>query len=272
MKIRRLEGKNALITGSSTGIGQKVAIRFAQEGANVAINYLKQADEPEIIEKLIHEASRCVKEAGCKYLVVSADVSKEEEVERIFDEAIKELGRVDILINNAGIQKPGASHETTMIDFDRVIAVNLRGAYLCARQAIQHFLSREGGGVIVNNSSVHQIIPRPKYLSYAISKAGMANFTRTMALEYAKNGIRVNAIGPGAIDTPINRAKTDDPETWKQLEDHIPIGRAGTAEEIAAVMAFLASDDASYITGQTLYTCGGLTLFPDSTIQWTPGE
>ena len=128
----------------------------------------------------------------------------------MFDEVIGEWERLDILVNNAGIQKPSPSHETTMEDFDKVIAVNLRGAYLCAREAIRHFLSREGDGVIINISSVHQIIPKPKYLSYSISKAGMANLTRTLALEYADKGIRVNAIGPGAIITPINRAWIND--------------------------------------------------------------
>ncbi len=264
MKIKRLEGKNTLITGTSTGVGQIVAMRFAREGANVAINFHKQPGAPEVIGELVEEAKRVITEAGREVLTVDADVSNEDDVMRMFNEVVGKWGRLDILINNAGIQKPGITHETSILDFDRVIAVNLRGAYLCAREAIQHFLSRTGGGVIINNSSVHQIIPRPKYLSYSISKAGMANFTRTMALEYAAHGIRVNAIGPGAIDTPINRDKQENPERWKELENHIPMKRVGTAEEIAAVMAFLASDDASYITGQTLYTCGGLTLFPDT--------
>ncbi|MFQ6103797.1 MAG: glucose 1-dehydrogenase [Candidatus Glassbacteria bacterium] len=270
--MRRLEGKNALITGSSTGMGQKIAMRFAQEGANIAINYLKQPDEPEIVGKLIEEARQSAEKAGRKFLVVHADISKEKDVARMFNEVVDGLGRLDILINNAGIKKPGKNHETSMIDFDRVIAVNLRGAFLCARQAIKHFLKREGGGVIINNSSVHQIIPRPKYLSYSISKAGIANFTKTLALEYARKGIRVNAIAPGAIDTPINRAPIEDPECWRELEDHIPMGRAGTPEEIAGVLVFLASDDASYITGQVIYTCGGLTLYPDQSDQWTPSN
>jgi len=270
--MKRLEGKNALITGSSTGIGQAIAVRFAQEGANVAINYLKGADDPEITDTLVRRACKAIREAGCKDLIVQADVAREDHVGKMFADVIKEWGRLDILVNNAGIQKVGASHETTIEDFDKVIAVNLRGAYLCAREAIKHFLSRDGAGVIVNNSSVHQIIPKPKYLSYAISKAGMAHLTRTLALEYADRGIRVNAVGPGAIVTPINRAWIEDPKQKAEVESHIPMARAGSAEEIAGVVAFLASDDASYITGQTIYACGGLTLYPDFRRAWSSGE
>jgi len=270
--MRRLEGKNALITGSSTGIGQAIAIRFAQEGANVAINYLKRPDEAKITEKLVREACQSIREYDCQDLVVEADISKEEDVVNIFDEVIGKWGSLDILVNNAGIQIPRASHETTVEDFDRVTGVNLRGAYLCAREAIRHFLSREGGGVIINNSSVHQIIPKPKYLSYAMSKAGMANLTRTLALEYADKDIRVNAVGPGAIVTPINRTWIDDPQRRAEVDSHVPLGRAGTPEEVAAVVAFLASDDASYITGQTIYVCGGLTLYPDFRRAWSSGE
>lgn len=270
--MRRLEGKNALITGSSTGIGQAIAIRFAQEGANVAINYLKRPDEAKITEKLVREACQSIREYDCQDLVVEADISKEEDVVNIFDEVIGKWGSLDILVNNAGIQIPRASHETTVEDFDRVTGVNLRGAYLCAREAIRHFLSREGGGVIINNSSVHQIIPKPKYLSYAMSKAGMANLTKTLALEYADKDIRVNAVGPGAIVTPINRTWIDDPQRRAEVDSHVPLGRAGTPEEVAAVVAFLASDDASYITGQTIYVCGGLTLYPDFRRAWSSGE
>lgn len=270
--MRRLEGKNALVTGGPTGIGHAIAVRFAEEGANVAINYHKSVEEAEATQELVRHACQSIKESGCRDLVVQGDVSKEDDVVKMFDAVIGEWGRLDILVNNAGIQKPSASHETKMEDFDRVIAVNLRGAYLCAREALKHFLSREGGGVIINNSSVHEIIPKPKYLSYSVSKGGMENLTRTLALEYADKGIRVNAVGPGAIITPINRAWIDDPKRRAEVESHIPMGRAGNPEEIAAVFAFLASDDASYITGQTIYACGGLTLYPDFRKAWSSGE
>jgi glucose 1-dehydrogenase len=143
---------------------------------------------------------------------------------------------------------------------------------LCAREALRHFLERGKGGVILNNSSVHEIIPKPKYLSYSISKGGMENLTKTLALEYADRGIRVNAVGPGAIVTPMNRAWIDDVKARGEVESHIPMGRAGESDEIAAVFAFLASDEASYITGQTLFACGGLTLYPEFRTSWASGE
>lgn len=269
--MRRLAGKNALITGATSGIGYAIAVRFSQEGANVAVNYRQDDEKAEDVLSTVRNICLSVKGFGCKDLMVQGDVSKEDDVVRMFREVIKEWGRLDIMINNAGIQKSGISHENDMRDFDKVIAVNLRGAYLCAREAIKHFLSREGGGVILNNSSVHEIIPKPNYLSYSISKGGMGNLTRTLALEYAGRGIRVNAVGPGAIITPINKAWTDDPNRRAKVEKHIPMGRSGTPEEIAAVFAFLASDDASYITGQTIYACGGLTLYPDFREDWSSG-
>jgi NAD(P)-dependent dehydrogenase (short-subunit alcohol dehydrogenase family) len=174
----------------------------------------------------------------------------------MFAAVAREFGRVDVLVNNAGIQKPSASEDIEMSDFDRVLGVNLRGAFLCARQAIRHFLSRPGGGVILNNSSVHEIIPKPKYLPYSISKGGMENLTKSLALEYAGQGIRVNAVGPGAVVTPINKAWIDNPKARGEVESHIPMGRAAAADEIASVFAFLASDDASYVTGQTILPAG----------------
>jgi glucose 1-dehydrogenase len=156
-----------------------------------------------------------------------------------------------------------------MESFDRVLATNLRGAYICAREAVKQFLAAEKPGVIINISSVHQIIPKPNYIGYSTSKGGMQNLTRTFALEYAAQGIRVNAIGPGATITPINRAWVDDPEKRAAVERHIPLARAGTAEEMAAVTAFLASDEAAYITGQTLFVDGGLTLYADFSTPWS---
>jgi glucose 1-dehydrogenase len=165
--MERLKGKNALITGASSGIGQAIAVRFAAEGANIAIHYRSGAEQAEATRVM----SRAARSDGTgRELVVQADVSDEDQVKRIFATTIEAFGKLDILVNNAGIQKPCPSHELESADFDRVIAVNLRGPFLCAREAIRHFLSRPGGGVILNNSSVHEIIPKPKYLSYSISK------------------------------------------------------------------------------------------------------
>jgi glucose 1-dehydrogenase len=190
----------------------------------------------------------------------------------MFADTIKHFGSLDVLINNSGIQKPADSDKLEMADFDRVIGVNLRGAFLCAREALRHFLAHNIKGSIVFNSSVHEIIPKPKYVPYSISKGGMENMTKTLALEYASRGIRVNAVGPGAIVTPINMAWINDPKAKGEVESHIPMGRAGTAEEIAGVFAFIASEDASYITGQTLFACGGLTLYPEFRTAWSSGE
>ena len=199
--MRGLKGKNVLVTGGSSGIGQAIAVRFAEHGANVAINYLKQPEEARDTEEQVH--------------------------------------------------------------------VNLRGAFMCAREAIRHYLAEDRPGVILNVSSVHQFIPKPDYLGYSVSKGGMQNLTRTLALEYAGRGIRVNGVGPGATITPINRSWVDDPTKRAMVEQHIPMRRAGDAEEMAAVTAFLLSDDAAYITGQTLFVDGGLTLYPSFETTWS---
>lgn len=267
----RLSGKNVLVTGASSGIGEAIAIRFAREGARVAINYNSGKERADAVKAKTDEAAKSGEVKG-EAITVQADVSNEEQVKKMFEATLKAFGRLDILVNNSGIQKPVPSHELEMSDFDRIIGTNLRGAFICSREAIKHFLSRSGGGVIVNNSSVHEIIPKPKYVPYSISKGGMENMTKTLGLEYADRNIRVNAVGPGAIVTPINNAWINDPKARAEVESHIPMGRPGEADEIAGVFAFLASDEASYITGQTLFACGGLTLYPEFRTAWSSGE
>ncbi|PZO16814.1 MAG: sugar dehydrogenase [Leptolyngbya foveolarum] len=267
--MRGLKGKNVLVTGASSGIGRAIAIHFAAAGAHVAVNY---RSSPKEAAEVIHEIRSNCEKAGIpaddlKNMTVQADVSKEEDVDSMFEQVIATLGGLDILINNAGLQIQGASHEIPISDFDKMIDINMRGAYLCARKAITHFLDH-GGGVIVNDSSVHELIPRPRYVGYTMSKAGMQAMTRTLALEYARDNIRINSFAPGATLTPINPWK-DDPEKKADIESHIPMGRSGTPEEMAAVAAFLASDEAAYITGQTLFVDGGLTLYPSFRTPWT---
>ena len=259
-----LKGKNVLVTGASTGIGRATAVRFAAEGANVAINYSRSAKEADETQQMCREA----RTKGGKEFVIQADVADEAQVQSMFAKTFSEFGGLDVLINNSGIQKESPSHELQMADFDRVIGVNLRGAFLCAREALKHFVATNKAGVILNNSSVHEIIPKPGYVSYSISKGGLENMTRTLALEYASRGIRVNSVSPGAIVTPINNSWIHNAAARAGVESHIPMGRAGSAEEMAAVFAFLASDEASYITGQTLFACGGLTLFPEFRENW----
>jgi glucose 1-dehydrogenase len=269
MGMRGVKGKNVLITGGTSGIGQAMAVRFAEHGANVAINYVRAAGEAEETEEQVQACVRKVRQVGVRDMLVGADVSNEAEVVRMIAETIERLGGIDVLVNNAGIQISKPSHELSAADFDKVLAVNLRGAFLCAREAIKHFLAEGKPGSIINVSSVHQRIPKPSYLGYSVSKGGMQNMTTTLALEYAALGIRVNAIGPGATVTPINRAWIDDPVKREMVTAHIPIPRAGEADEMAGVACFLASDDAAYITGQTLFVDGGLTLYPSFREPWS---
>ena len=264
-----LKGKNVLVTGGSSGIGQAIAVRFAEHGANVAINYLTQPEEAHETEEQVHACARKVRQEGVQDVLVGGDVSSEADVIRMVGEAAEELGGIDVLVNNAGIQISRPSEELSSRDFDRVLAVNLRGAFLCARESIKRFLDSETAGSIINVSSVHQMIPKPNYLGYSVSKGGMMNLTRTLALEFAGRGIRVNGVGPGATITPINRAWVDDPVKAEMVTRHIPMLRAGTADEMAGVACFLASDDAAYVTGQTIFVDGGLTLFADFREPWS---
>jgi glucose 1-dehydrogenase len=257
------------VTGGTSGIGQATAVRFAEHGANVAINYLTTPDEAAGTEAQVHTCLRQVRQHGVRDILVQGDVSSEEDVVRMVREADEGLGGLDILINNAGMQISRPSEQLAGAELDQVLAVDLRGSFLCAREAIKRFLADEKRGVVINVSSVHEVIPRPNYLSYSISKGGMGNLTRTLALEYARRGIRVNGVGPGATITPINRAWTDDPVKTDIVSGHIPLGRAGTADEMAGVCAFLASDDAAYITGQTIFVDGGLTLYADFREPWS---
>jgi glucose 1-dehydrogenase len=264
-----LKGKNVLVTGGSSGIGQAIAVRFAEHGANVAINYLTTPDEAHDTEEHVNACVSRVRQEGVRDVLVQGDVSDEDDVVRMVGMAAEELGGIDVLINNAGIQISRPSDQLSSAHFDKVIAVNLRGSFLCAREAIKQFLADDKGGSIVNVSSVHQVIPKPDYLGYSCSKGGMMNLTRTLALEYAARGIRVNGIGPGATITPINSAWIDDPVKKEQVESHIPMRRAGTADEMGGVACFLASDDAAYITGQTIFVDGGLTLYPSFREPWS---
>ena len=271
--MRGLRGRVAVVTGGSSGIGQAIAIRLGEEGVDVAINYVGPSEGAEATREAIeHGVDICMKkmsESGTHPILVRADVSSEDEVGEMFRRVLDEYGRIDYLINNAGIQIAADSEELPIAQFDKVLAVNLRGAFLCAQQAIRHFLGSGQPGAIVNVSSVHQLIPKPRFVGYSVSKGGMQNLTRTLALEYASRGIRVNGIGPGATVTPINRSWIDDPVKRKAVESHIPMRRAGDAEEMAAVTAFLCSDEAAYITGQTIFVDGGLTLYPSFETTWS---
>ncbi|MBX3557956.1 SDR family oxidoreductase [Chelatococcus sp.] len=266
---QRLKDRFVLITGSSRGIGRAVAIQYAREGATVAINAVSHGQAAEETLASVQAASAEAGFGARDHRVVLADVGSSSAVEAMIASLVAGWGRLDILVNNAGIQAPAPSDTVSDADLQRILGVNLLGAAYCARNAIHHFLSRPGGGIVINTSSVHQIIPKPTYLAYSMSKGGMANLTRTLALEFADKNVRVNAVAPGAITTDINEAWVDDPQKRADVERHIPMGYAASSEEIAPVFAFLASDEARYITGQTIYACGGLTLFGDFKTNWS---
>ena len=256
--------KRILVTGGSSGIGQSIAIRLAAEGARVAINYFRGLEGARTTERTIHAAN-----PAHTPLLLQADLAKEEDVDRMFDEFLAEMGGIDILINNAAYQTECPSHELKRKDFEAVLATNLVGAFHCAQRTLADLRGQGRPGVIINISSVHEIIPKPGFVSYSVSKGGMQNLTRTLALEYAPHGIRVNGVAPGATITPINRAWIDDPEARKAVESHIPMARSGTPEEMAALTAYLCSDESSYITGQTIFIDGGLTLYPEFGTNWS---
>ncbi len=264
----RLAGRFAVITGGSRGIGRAVAERLAREGATVAINHVRDAAEAQTALAAVRAASAEGGPEDPPHRIVEADVSSAQAVDAMIDELTGAWGRLDVLVNNAGIQSPTPGDGCDNGDLERIVAVNLLGAAYCARAAIRHFLTRPGGGVVINTSSVHEVIPKPGFLAYSMSKGGLGNLTRTLALEFADKGIRVNGIGPGATLTSLNDSWRNDPQGRAGVERHIPMGYAASPEEIAPIFAFLASDEASYITGQTLFADGGLTLYGEFKENW----
>jgi glucose 1-dehydrogenase len=259
---RKLEGQVALITGASSGIGAGVAKSLSAEGATVVINY---SSSPDKAEKVLNDIQR----AGGNALTIKADVSNEQEVIDMFRETIKRFGTVDILINNAGLQKDNTFHEMSLEEWNRVIGINLTGQFLCAREAIKEFLRRgvdpsrsKAAGKIICMSSVHEVIPWAGHANYAASKGGVMMLMKSIAQEYAPMKIRVNSIGPGAIRTPINHAAWQTPQSYNQLLKLIPQKRIGEVEDIGGAAVWLASDDSDYVNGITLFVDGGMLLYP----------
>ena len=258
----RLKGQSALVTGANSGIGKAVAIALAMEGANVVVNYVTK---PEIAQQVVDE----IKSNGGTAIALPADVSKEDQVQTMFQAMYKEFGTIDILVNNAGLQKDAAFENMSLADWQLVIDVNLTGQFLCAREATREFLRRGivpdrsvAAGKIICMSSVHEVIPWGGHVNYATSKGGVMLLMKSMAQELAPKKIRVNSIGPGAIQTPINRSAWETPEALKSLLTLIPYNRIGQPEDIGKVAVWLASDESDYITGTTIFADGGMTLYP----------
>ena len=261
---KRLHGQRAIVTGACSGIGASIASAFADAGAAVVVNYpsmRERGDAEAIVDKILAKEERAI--------AIEADVSQEQAVEQMFRTAIEAMGSVDILVNNAGIQSDAPFVDMSLEQWNLVIGVNLTGQFLCARAAAREFLRRgvvpslsRALGKIICISSVHDTIPWSRHANYASSKAGVSMLMKTMAQELGGEGIRVNAISPGAIKTPMNRAAWSTPEAERELLELIPYKRVGVPEDIGACAAWLASDDADYVHGATLYVDGGMLLYP----------
>ena len=254
-----LEGRRALVTGASSGIGKATAIRLGAEGARVAVNYYSDRERPDA-----EAVAAQIDPGGANAFAIKADVGSEPDVVGMVGECQKRLGGLDILVNNAGIEKEVPTLEMPLDLWEAVLRTNLTGAFLCLREA-GRLMAAQKGGVIVNMSSVHEFIPWPGFAHYCASKGGMKLLTQTVAREWAPLGIRVLAIAPGAIATPINDFVLDDAEARHRVESEIPLGRFGRPEEIAAAVAWAASDQAGYVTGTTLVVDGGMSTYPKFT-------
>ncbi len=252
-----LEGRRAIVTGAASGIGKATALRLGAEGADVCVNFYADAERD-----AASEIVATIAEGGRKAIAHQADVGSEEDVVRMVGGAAKAFGGLDLLVNNAGIENQVPTLEMPLADWERVLRTNLTGPFLCMREAGK-LMVKGGGGTIVNMSSVHQFIPWPGFAHYCASKGGMKLLTETAAREWAPHGIRVLNVAPGAIATPINDSVLDDPKARRQVESEVPLGRFGEPEEIAAAVAWAASDQAAYMTGNTLVVDGGMALYPN---------
>jgi glucose 1-dehydrogenase len=257
-----LAGQKALVTGASSGIGRAVAIALAEAGADVAINFLEPSEAANEVVSAIHQI-------GTKAMAIRADVSREDQVQVMFKQAVEELGTIDIVVNNAGIQNDAPIDRMTLEQWDSVIGTNLTGQFLCAREAIREFKRRgiveavsASAGKIIFMSSVHEVIPWAGRVNYAASKGGIMLLMKSIAQEVASLKIRANSICPGAIRTPLNRSAWEEREAYNELMTLIPYKRIGEPDEIGRLAVFLASDYADYITGASIFVDGGMTLYP----------
>jgi glucose 1-dehydrogenase len=249
-----LEGKSAIVTGAGSGLGEGIARRFLEEGMNVVVNYHS--------DRTKDAATALANEFQGRAVAIRADVSKEEGAESLYQAALNNFGSLDVWVNNAGIESRYETHELPLEEWNRTLEVNLTGVFLGSRQALRHFVEYSKKGVIINMSSVHEKIPWPTFAAYTTSKGGIAMFTKTIALEYASRDIRANCIAPGAIETPINAEKFADPVAREMTENMIPCDHIGFVNDVASAAAWLASNASEYVTGQSIFVDGGMTLYP----------
>jgi glucose 1-dehydrogenase len=246
-----LEGKVAIVTGGNSGIGQAIVLALAQQGANVVIDYVAEPSSTLDLE-------RQVAALGNRALGVEADVAQLADMQKLIDAAASRLGRLDIMVNNAGVETRSSILDTTEDQYDKVLAINLKSAFFGTQLAAKQMIAQGGGGRIINITSVHEDWPMPGNTPYCLSKGGMRMLTRTAGVELGPHGVTVVGVGPGAVATPINRSTMDDPAKMKTLDAAIPLARMAEPEEIAAVVAFLAGDGASYLTATTIFADGGI--------------
>lgn len=246
-----LNGKVAIVTGGNSGIGQAIALGLAGAGANIAIDYIAHPEATEALEREIASL-------GDRSIGVDADVSKLDDLQKLVDAAVSAFGRVDIMVNNAGVETRTSVLNTTEAQYDKVLAINLKSAFFGTQIAARQMMKQGSGGRIINITSVHEDWPMPGNTAYCLAKGGMRMLTRTAGVELAPHGILVVGVGPGAVATPINLGTMHDPALLKKLDAAIPLGRMARPEEIASVVVFLAGDGASYLTATTIFADGGI--------------
>lgn len=248
-----LKGKVAIVTGGNSGIGATIVLALAKNGANVVIDYVANPAATEELEKQVVAL-------GEQVIGVDADVSKVEDLQKLIDAAVSKFGRIDIMVNNAGVETRTSVLDTTEDQYDKVLNINLKSAFFGTQIAAKQMIKQGDGGRIINITSVHEDWPMPNNTPYCLSKGGMRMLTRTAGIELAKYNILINGVGPGAVATPINQATMKNPELMQKLDSAIPLGRMAKPEEIASVVVFLAGPGASYMTASTLFADGGMML------------
>ncbi len=247
----KLAEKVAIVTGGSGGLGQSICQRLAQEGAKIVVDYHTHPDEAE-------KTKAKIEQAGSQGYIVQADLSKVEQINNLVQQSINHFGKVDILVNNAGLEKRADFWDVTEADYDLVLNVNLKAVFFATQAVVKHFKATNNQGKIINISSVHEELPFPHFTSYCASKGGVKMITRNLAVELGSMGITINNVAPGAIATPINHDLLNNPELLQKVTKNIPLGRLGEPKDVSGLVAFLASDEAKYITGSTFYVDGGL--------------